>query len=122
MTSVHVAEGAAPMVATTHAVHRPAPRPLTGPAAEQLIRDFDQLTVQVPTDRECPVHERSYSVTFHTDGHSWIARTRRCVGVAVSFDGHDLPALAPSLAFAQDLHQALRMAARPNTGLIPPTR
>jgi hypothetical protein len=45
-----------------------------------------------------------------------------CTGVAVILDGHDLPAFEAGLAFTQDLRQALRESARPNRGLIPPTR
>jgi hypothetical protein len=89
-------------------------------SARTLVHDFDTLPVLAGGSRRCPAAGRSDTVTFTGQGHRWVATIRGCRGVAVSFDGHALPALAPSLAFAQDLHRAIRPG--PNLALIPPAR
>lgn len=90
-------------------------------SARSLVHDFDELPVLTGGSRRCPAAGRTDTVSFRADGHTWTATSGGCRGVAVSLDGHALPALAPSVAFAQDLHRALGPAG-PNLALVPPAR
>jgi hypothetical protein len=82
-------------------------RTLTGPEAQTLVRDFDELSV-FPSGRvPCPLSPMSESATFRANGHVWVATTGLCVGANVTLDGHPLATLNTSQPFIRDLRAAL---------------
>jgi hypothetical protein len=95
--------------------------PLPATSARTLVHDFNELPVLIGHSHRCAAVGRTDTVTFRAQRHTWIATSSGCRGVAVSLDGHALPTLAPSVAFAQDLHRALGPSG-PNLALIPPAR
>jgi hypothetical protein len=97
-------------------------RTVTGSEARRLVRDFDQLKVRPPGVTSCPLAWQSETATFRSGGHTWVATTGLCVGVAVSLDGHAVAALDTTAAFDRDMREALNISPRDPimTGPLPP--
>ena len=100
---------------------------VTGTAAATLVADFDALVVEPPEAIACPADfGRSDIVTFHFNGVTMVGRTGVCNVLAVTRNGHSLPALQLSAAFLHDLRADLAPATgsghhpkRPPTEHIP---
>ncbi len=100
---------------------------VTGSAAATLVADFDALVVQPPQAIACPADfGRSEIVTFHFGDVTMVGKTGVCNVLAVTRNGHSLPALQLTTAFLRDLRNDLAPATgsahnpkRPPTEHIP---
>jgi hypothetical protein len=92
---------------------------VTGAGARTFVHDFDQLSVNPPGARSCPLSMQTESATFRSAGHTWVATTGICVGVNVSLDGQDLPTLNTSAPFNRDMREALGHRLDKNRAQLP---
>jgi len=84
---------------------------VTGAAAATLVADFNALVVAPPEAIACPADfGRSEIVTFHFHGVTMAGKTGVCNVLAVTRNGHSLPALQLSAAFLHDLRADLAPA------------
>jgi hypothetical protein len=83
-------------------------RTVIGRRALTLVRRFDELKVDPPGETSCPDLATAIRATFQARGHTWQVEYPSCDTVSVTRDGHTLPDLDVTLAFARHLRKDLR--------------
>jgi hypothetical protein len=84
----------------------PVLKKLDGAAAEQLVRAFNALRVDVGGKVFCPMIPTRYGdvlVKFQADGHTWKVDIPACPDIRVTRDGDSLPNLAFGDRFMHDV-------------------
>jgi hypothetical protein len=77
---------------------------VTGAAAATLVKDFNALPVDPPSETSCPADSgRREIVTFRADGHTIVATVGFCYLVGVTRDGHRLATLTMRTKFGKDI-------------------